>query len=104
MASIIDDRGFNQGFELVKSTEIRMKRRATWFQDEMDSQSPKTVLEIGCGTGEVSYWIAQNSNLNVLGTDLCAPFINQAKENYKLPNLDFEVLDFEQVHARGERG
>lgn len=96
MASIIDDRGFNQGFELVKSTEVRMQRRAKWMMDEMDISSEKKVLEIGCGTGEVSYWIAQQSKLNVLGTDLCVPFIKDAQQKYQLPNLQYEILDFNQ--------
>lgn len=103
MSSIKDDRGYNQGFTLVKSTEVRMRRRAQWFRNQMNSDSSKSVLEIGCGTGEVSYWIAENSNLIVLGTDLCVPFIEEANEKYKLSNLNFEVLDFnnpEQVKDR----
>ena len=103
MGSILDDRGYNQGFELVKSTEIRMKRRAEWILNEMDATRNKTVLEIGCGTGEISYWIAQKTKLDVLGTDLCVPFIEDARIKYPLDNLRFEVLDFnkpEQVKGR----
>ena len=103
MASIKDDRGFNQGFELVKSTEIRMRRRAEYMISRMDLKTPKTILEIGCGTGEVSYWIAQKTNSQVLGTDLCVPFIEEAQKKLVLPNLHFEALDFnkpEQVNGR----
>src|SRR5687768_10806774 len=103
MASIKDDRGFNQGFELTKSTEIRMRRRASYMISQMKIQPDKTVLEIGCGTGEVSFWIASQTGMKVLGTDLCVPFIEQAQQRLVLPNLQFEVLDFnkpEQVKQR----
>lgn len=101
--NIKDDRGFNQGFKLVKSTEVRMRRRADWMIADMIVDPQKQVLEIGCGTGEVSFWIAQKTGMQVLATDLCVPFIDQAKKNLQLPNLQFEVLDFnkpEQVKGR----
>jgi len=69
----------------------------------MEEAENKTILEIGCGTGEVSYWIAEQTNMQVLGTDLCEPFIKDAKEKFVRPNLSFEVLDFnkpEQVKDR----
>jgi 2-polyprenyl-3-methyl-5-hydroxy-6-metoxy-1,4-benzoquinol methylase len=94
MTSIKDDRGFNQGFELVTSTETRMRRRAEYIISLTDSKENKSILEIGCGTGEVSFWIAEQTKMNVLGTDLCIPFIEQADQKFVLPNLKFEVLDF----------
>ena len=94
MASIIDDRGFNQGFELVKSTEVRMRRRADWMIAEMDLNSSKKVLEIGCGTGELSNWIANKTKHQVLGIDCCAPFIENANKKFIMSNICFEVLDF----------
>lgn len=97
MASIIDDRGYNQGFELTNSTQIRMKRRADWMVEKMDFSQPRSILEIGCGTGEVSYWIASDTGHKVLGTDLCAPFIEDASIKYKLPNLSYDVLDFNHL-------
>ena len=101
--NIMDDRGFNQGFKLVKSTEVRMRRRADWMISKMLPDSSKNVLEIGCGTGEVSYWIAEKTGMQVFATDLCIPFIDEAKVKLKLPNLEFEFLDFknpEQVKNR----
>lgn len=103
MASIVDDRGYNQGFELVKSTEVRMRRRADFMLQAMKDTQHKTIMEIGCGTGEISYWIAEKTNANVLGTDLCVPFIENAQKQLQLPNLSYEVLDFnkpEQIKGR----
>jgi len=94
MGSILDDKGHNQGFKLVPSTVIRMKRRASFFLAEIDTEKPAKVLEIGCGTGEISFWLAENNNqLNVLGTDICKPFIDAAKSKYKLSNLAFDIYD-----------
>lgn len=36
---------------------------------------------------EVSYWIAKETNSQVLGTDLCIPFIEEAQKNLVLPNM-----------------
>ena len=94
MTSIKDDRGFNQGFKETPSTIIRFERRAEEIISEIDNATAKQILEIGCGTGRIAYYIAQKTGMNVLGTDLCRPFIEEAKTKYQLPNLRFEVLDF----------
>jgi SAM-dependent methyltransferase len=96
MASIIDDRGYNQGFERTKTFKIRIERRADLIIKEMDSKTDANinVLEIGSGTGEISYFIANKTKANVLGIDLCQPFIDGAKQEFSLDNLNFMVLDF----------
>ena len=94
MSSIKDDRGFNQGFELVESTRVRMMRRADFFLHEMGGGADTSALEIGCGTGEISYWMAEKSSMEIVGTDICVPFIDEAKEKYQLANLRYEILDF----------
>jgi SAM-dependent methyltransferase len=104
MASIKDDRGYNQGFRLVKSTEVRMQRRADWMLSQMSATKNSSILEIGCGTGEVSHWIAEKTTAMIVGTDLCAPFIEEAKKKFVLPNLRYAVLDFNGTdNFNGER-
>ncbi|MEI6433306.1 MAG: class I SAM-dependent methyltransferase [Bacteroidota bacterium] len=103
MGSVKDDRGYNQGFKPGKTLTIRTQRRCAWMIQQMDSSNQKDILEIGCGTGELSSILAEKTNHHVLGTDLCAPFINQAGLNYKRPNLQFQVLDFHNPQRLGEK-
>ena len=70
MINVKDDRGFNQGFRLVNSTEIRMKRRANWFIEKMSVQKNASVLEIGCGRGEKTHKINYKSPLSVFILDI----------------------------------
>ena len=97
MKSVIDDRGYNQGWAENKATLVRAKRRSDQMIREMDASPSKGILEIGCGLGNISYYIAQNTSMQVTGTDICVPFIEEARETYILPNLDFQVLDFNEV-------
>ena len=94
MTSIKDDRGYNQGFAPSTSVRVRMGRRADWIVAEMGAVPGANVLEIGCGTGELAHHIAQKTSFQVLGTDVCVPFVKEATERFQLPNLRYEVVDF----------
>jgi len=94
MASIKDDRGFNQGFRPSRALKIRTERRADYILGRINAKKGSKILEIGCGTGEISFLLAKKSQAEVLGTDICKPFIEQAKKKYHLKNLRFEVRDF----------
>ena len=94
MASIQDDRGYNQGFKPSKAMQFRTDRRSRYIMNEMDLSKKSDILEIGCGLGDISYYIAKNTSNTVLGTDLCKPFIEKATATFILPNLAFDILDF----------
>lgn len=104
MENIKDDRGFNQVWGDSKSTRIRAERRCDYMISQMNIQSAASVMEIGCGTGKNCYMLAQKTGMNVLGTDLCVPFIEDARKNYQLPNLRYDILDFNQASQfKGEK-
>jgi 2-polyprenyl-3-methyl-5-hydroxy-6-metoxy-1,4-benzoquinol methylase len=96
MENLKDNRGYNQIWVDAKSTRVRASRRCDYMISNMNPSPQKNVLEIGCGTGANSHMLANRTGMQVLGTDLCEPFIDKAKETYSLPNLQYEVLDFNQ--------
>ena len=94
MPAITDDRGFNQIFEQTEGNLIRLQRRADWMIKQMGVDPSKKILEIGCGTGYVSYYLAEKTQMQVLGSDLCKPFIEEARTKYISTKLSYEILDF----------
>jgi 2-polyprenyl-3-methyl-5-hydroxy-6-metoxy-1,4-benzoquinol methylase len=103
MSIIKDDRGYNQIFRETKTNLIRAQRRNNYFIKIINTHRTNEILEIGCGLGDLSYSLAANSKNNVLGTDLCVPFIEEAQTKYKLPNLEFIVLDFNHPKKLGNK-
>lgn len=57
-------------------------------KDEMDITKYKTVLDIGCGTGALSY-VLYKKGLKVTGVDVAEKMVEKFKE--KLKNTDVEI-------------
>ncbi len=96
MINVQDDKGYNQGFVDSYTMQIRSQRRVDYIISLMNNEEGKDVLEIGCGRGEISNYIASKTKNFILGTDICVPFVEIAKTRYNQDNLKFEVLDFNQ--------
>jgi SAM-dependent methyltransferase len=95
-SSLKDDRGYNQIFiPSSYSTNKRMERRADYIVSQFKS-NPGDVLEIGCGMGIMANMIAEKTKANMLGIDLCEPFIEYANKNFQRANLSFGIMDFNQ--------
>jgi 2-polyprenyl-3-methyl-5-hydroxy-6-metoxy-1,4-benzoquinol methylase len=104
MENIKDDRGFNQVWGDSKSTRVRAERRCEYMISQMQVQPNKSVMEIGCGTGKNAFILAKKTGMNVLGTDLCIPFVEEAKEKHRLTNLRYDILDFNKADQfKGEK-
>jgi trans-aconitate 2-methyltransferase len=57
------------------------------------------ILDVGCGTGQLTAEIAQ-SGAHVVGLDQSAEMIRAARQNY--PDLDFDVADIASVNYDSE--
>lgn len=103
MENIKDDRGYNQVWAETKSTRVRAQRRGDYMISQMTGGTEKSIMEIGCGIGSNCFYIAEKTGKKVLGTDLCQPFIDEANARYKLPNLRYDILDFNKAEQfKGE--
>lgn len=104
MENIKDDRGYNQVWADSKATRVRAERRCEYMISKMDVLPQKSIMEIGCGIGKNAFMLAKKTGMNVLGTDLCEPFVAEAKKNYPLTNLRYAILDFNKAEEfEGEK-
>ena len=70
-----------------------------------EKASNKTVLDYGCGTGNISQRIAASSPLRLFGIDISDVSINKAIENAKNSNLqiDYSVDNCEETKFKAEK-
>lgn len=63
-----------------------------------------SVLDVGCGTGAITYGIAKavGEAGRVVAIDRDAVLIENAREAYPLPNLEFEIRDAASLTYRAE--
>ncbi len=52
-----------------------------------------SVLDIGCGAGFLAKMIASIPNVRVTGVDIDPSRISEARKRFRMPNLDFVVMD-----------
>jgi ubiquinone/menaquinone biosynthesis C-methylase UbiE len=57
--------------------------------------SGKTVLCIGCGSGEECDFLANNGATKVIGIDISEGLIEEAKKSY--PEIEFKIMDMEKL-------
>jgi len=55
--------------------------------------SNNSVIEIGCGTGELTYELSKIYDFNITGTDLSKNAIDFANKNYSSDKVDYKVFD-----------
>lgn len=74
---------------------IHPKHRHMSYHDFFVERIPSgsKVLDVGCGNGAVGYDVAQKSGAHVLGIDLHAESIRQAREQFPHPNIQYIVGD-----------
>lgn len=82
---------------------IHTKHRHTRYHDFFvrHIHPGERVLDIGCGMGAVAYDVAEKRRAYVIGIDLSAHNIAQARERYSHPRVEFRVGDALQALPEG---
>jgi len=71
---------------------IRLKT-AESFCRQLKSENRKTILEVGCGNGWFSNYIAANTSHTVIGTDVNFEELQQASRLFRTTSCDFLYYD-----------
>lgn len=88
-----DERGYNQVFPKRGTSILRAERRADWIARQLDLAGASHAIEIGCGLGETAFQVARATDAHILAVDISEKFIAAARERFRLPNLEFRLLD-----------
>ncbi|MDD5617785.1 MAG: class I SAM-dependent methyltransferase [Candidatus Omnitrophica bacterium] len=83
---------------LEKETPLMIARHFCAYKFAKDFVCGKTVLDIGCGEGYGSDFLADSAK-DVLGIDYDKEVIVYAKEKYNKKNLDLVVLDIKDLSS-----
>lgn len=59
----------------------------------------KTILDVGCGTGVVSFLALKSGAGNILGTDLSLKMVKRCEEKVVDNNFDLNIIQFKQTDA-----
>jgi SAM-dependent methyltransferase len=78
--------------------------RLKWIWETIERQRPKDrtvhILDIGCGTGNITIPLGTIENSQVLGIDIHNPTLEIARRHNPLPNVAFRHLRVEECDIR----
>lgn len=74
--------------------EFRIKRRAEMIIEYCEMDKNLTVLEIGCGTGTLTEYLAK-TGAKIIATDLSQGFLDLTSQKIKYHNVSFQTANAE---------
>jgi 2-polyprenyl-3-methyl-5-hydroxy-6-metoxy-1,4-benzoquinol methylase len=74
-------------------------RSAERFRDWLSAATPCRLLEVGCGNGWLSHFLARVNGIDVTGIDINGPELQQAQRTFQRPNLRFIESTLEALNA-----
>lgn len=73
------------------------ENQLSYLVEILKSQNPQTVLDLGCGLGGITAYLAEQTGCSFTGLDFAEDAINSASIKYKIPGLKYICQDFNQI-------
>ncbi|OCQ89592.1 methyltransferase type 11 [Oscillatoriales cyanobacterium USR001] len=70
--------------------QLLLKQFANTIAEIVKEINPQTILEVGCGEGNITKVLVDNSDAKIKCTDISNTIINLAKDTVKSPRVSFE--------------
>ena len=104
MANYYDNEEFFDGYMNIRSQKMNYNNciEEPLMLRLIGDSGGKDILDIGCGTGELSSRLAQTAD-SVLGIDISQRMLNVAKEKNTSANIRYEKLSMENIGSLGKK-
>jgi len=73
------------------------ENQLSYLVETLKSQNPQTVLDLGCGLGGITAYLAEQTGCSFTGLDFAEDAIGSAATKYKTPGLKYICQDFNQI-------
>ena len=78
--------------------QYELGKKLMYFFPLLEKKSVKKILDVGCGTGKLSYTLSRYfTNAKIDAIDLSSGMIDFANKHYSHPNIDYHILDVEDL-------
>jgi 2-polyprenyl-3-methyl-5-hydroxy-6-metoxy-1,4-benzoquinol methylase len=97
--NIYDDPAFFAGYSQFPRSSEGLSATSEWpaMRAMLPAIAGKRVLDLGCGFGQLSRWLAAEGAASVLGIDLSEKMLGRAIEETKSAAVSYERSDLEQL-------
>jgi ubiquinone/menaquinone biosynthesis C-methylase UbiE len=75
---------------------------AVVLRDLLSNVNFSSVIELGCGTGKNTQWLAERAD-HVVAVDFSEEMMNEAKKKIAAPNVEFTIADITKAWAFSHR-
>lgn len=94
---------FEFNAEKYKKASAHQQEWGKKLTSEFDFFGNENILDLGCGDGRITAQLAERvPDGNVVGIDASKNMIHSATTNYKARNLQFDLLDINEINFENE--
>ncbi len=99
MKNVYDTKEFFDSYQEMRSESVNANNliENPIIKSMMPNLAGKTILDLGCGDGNMDRFFVENGAKKVLAVDISQNMINEAKKVNGLNNLTYEVMGMEDI-------
>ena len=99
MKNVYDTKEFFDSYQEMRSESVNANHliENPIIKSMMPNLAGKTILDLGCGDGNMDRFFIENGAKKVLAVDISQNMINEAKKVNGLNNITYEVMGMEDI-------
>ena len=105
MKNVYDNEEFFKYYQNLRASEINANNliENPIIKSMLPNLKGKSILDLGCGDGNMSAYFMDNGAKRVYGIDISENMINEANKLYADENRKFEVMKMEDISQINEK-